>query len=249
MNISQLPKGYALSGGKGPHPIPKDYLTFGSSGLLYRSNKLMYDRNTDTLWHQMSGTPALGPLVGSGIQLAQMPLTLTTWKAWYADHLDTKVMAFDTGYKRDYGVDAAYREYFDSPDTMFPVWRRSDLLPTKTWVFTQIINDHPKAYPLSVLKDKRVVNDALGGENLVVLYDNGGHGARAYKRGTHRFSVSGTDSDSHIRDEAGNNWQVTENALMRSNEQLTRLPGHMSFWFGWYSFYPKTEVYGFPASG
>ena len=90
----------------------------------------MYDRNTDTLWHHLWGTPAFGRLVGSGITLERLPVTLTTWEAWYAEHPDTQVMDFDTGFVRDYGVGVAYADYFASPDTMFPVWRRSQTLPS-----------------------------------------------------------------------------------------------------------------------
>jgi hypothetical protein len=205
----------------------------------------MYDRQTDTLWHQLWGTPAFGPLVGSGIQLERLPVTLTTWEAWYADHPDTKVMAFDTGFVRDYSVGAAYAEYFDSPDTMFPVWRRSNLLPTKSWVFTQLIAGRPKAYPLSVLKEEVVVNDTLAGQNLVIIHDEGGHGARAYDRGEHTFTSGAGETSAALVDESGTAWQVTENALINAQgDSLARLPGHMAYWFGWFSFYPRTEIYG-----
>lgn len=238
-----MPEGYSLTGGQGEQPKPQDYFTFGSSGFLYRSNKLMYDRQTDTLWHQLWGTPAFGPLVGSGIQLERLPVTLTTWEAWSADHPDTKVMAFDTGFVRDYSVGAAYADYFDSPDTMFPVWRRSNLLPTKSWVFTQLIAGQPRAYPLSVLKEEGVVNDTLAGQKLVVIHDEGGHGARAYDRGEHTFTPG--DTSAELVDESGAAWQVTENALINAQgDSLARQPGHMAYWFGWFSFYPRTEVYG-----
>jgi hypothetical protein len=234
-----------LEGGRGPHPKPEGYLTFGSSGFLYRSNKLMYDRHTDTLWHQLWGTPAFGPLVGSGIKLERLPVILTTWEAWFAEHPGTKVMAFDTGFSRDYSVGAAYAEYFDSPDTMFPVWRRSNLLPTKSWVFTQLINDQPKAYPLSVLKDELVINDTLAGQSLVVVHEDGGHGAVAYDRGKHTFASASLDTVVELLDEDGVTWQVTDDALVsQKGETLERLPGHMAYWFGWFSFYPRTEVYG-----
>lgn len=240
-----MPDGYSLSGGEGDHPQPDGYLTFGSSGFLYRSNKLMYDRHTDTLWHQLWGTPAFGPLVGSGIQLERLPVTLTTWEAWFAEHPDTKVMAFDTGFSRDYSVGAAYADYFASPDTMFPVWRRSELLPTKSWVFTQLIEGQPKAYPLSVLQDERVVNDTLAGQNLVVIHDDGEHGASAYDRGEHTFAAASEESTRMLVDEEGDGWQVTEEALIGpAGEALERLPGHMAYWFGWFSFYPRTEIYG-----
>ena len=245
LDAYELPEGYTLTGGKGPQDKPQDYFTFGSSGFLYRSNKLMYDRQTDTLWHQLWGTPAFGPLVGSGIQLERLPVTLTTWEDWYAQHPDTKVIDFDTGFVRDYSVGAAYASYFDSPDTMFPVWRRSQLLPTKSWVFTQLIEGQPKAYPLSVLQDELVVNDTLAGQELVVIHEDGGHGARAYERAGHTFTSASSDTTVVILDENGVEWQVTENALVNEDgETLERLPGHMAYWFGWFSFYPRTELYG-----
>jgi len=205
----------------------------------------MYDRQTDTLWHQIWATPAFGPLAGSGIKLKRLPVTLTTWKAWYTRHPDTKVMAFNTGFTRDYRVGAAYREYFDSPDTMFPVWRRSDLLPTKSWVFTLLIDGRPKAYPLPSIEKQRIINDTLAGQNLVVIHDNGGHGARAYERRQHRFALTAKDTTTEILDEEGRKWRVAEDALLSPGvEKLARLPGHMAFWFGWFSFYPQTEVFG-----
>lgn len=245
IEASQLPAGYTLSGGQGPQPKPQDHFTFGSSGFLYRSNKLMYDRQTDTLWHQLWGTPAFGRLVGSGLHLERLPVTLTTWETWLAQHPDTKVMAFETGFSRDYSVGAAYSDYFGSPDTMFPVWRRSQLLPTKSWVFTQIIDDQPKAYPLTILVEEGVVNDTHAGQNLVVIPDDGGQGAVAYERGDHTFNSTSPDTPLTLRDESGEEWQVTDAALLnQSGETLARLPGHMAYWFGWFSFYPQTAVYG-----
>lgn len=208
----------------------------------------MYDRNTDTLWHQMWGTPAFGALVGSGIVLERLPVTLTTWQAWHAEHPDTRVMAFDTGFSRDYSVGAAYAEYFASPETMFPVATRSQLLPTKSWVFTQLIDGQPKAYPLSVLKDERVVNDAFAGQNLVVIHEDGGHGARAYERGQHTFSPASAETTATVLDESGGEWQVTEDSLLGPDgQELARLPGHMAYWFGWFNFFPHTDVYGLEA--
>jgi hypothetical protein len=205
----------------------------------------MYDRQTDTLWHQLWGTPAFGRLVGSGIELERLPVTLTTWESWYAEHPETKVMAFETGFVRDYSVGAAYAEYFASPETMFPVWRRSELLPAKSWVFTQLIGGQPKAYPLELLAKELVVNDSLAGQALVVIHDNGGHGARAYDRANHIFTSASTETTAALLDETGRRWQVTEEALVNGQgEKLARLPGHMAYWFGWYSFYPRTEIYG-----
>ncbi len=205
----------------------------------------MYDRNTDTLWHQLWGTPAFGPLVGSGLQLERLPVTLTTWKTWFEENPDTKVMDFETGFRRDYGAGVAYAEYFDSPNTMFPVWRRSDTLPTKSWVFTQLIDGQPKAYPLSTLKDELVVNDTLAGQELVVIHEDGGHGAVAYERAGYTFTPASPESTTVLVDETDTAWQRTDAALVSDNGvELARLPGHMAYWFGWFSFYPRTALYG-----
>src|SRR5262249_49792247 len=67
-------------------------LTFGTSGLLVRSNKLMLDRQTRTLWSNLTGEPVLGPLAASGFRLQILPLTVTTWGEWRSRHPATTVL-------------------------------------------------------------------------------------------------------------------------------------------------------------
>jgi hypothetical protein len=219
-------------------------LVFGSSGFLFRSNKLMYDRETTSLWHSLTGEPVVGPLAHSGIKLKLLPVVVSTWGQWRSDHPDTTVLSLDTGYRREYVPGAAYGGYFASPDTMFPVWRRSTILPTKSFVFGLSINGTPKAYPLDALERQRVVNDTLGGEEIVLVAEPIGRTVRAYRRGGHRFGLG--PEDRTVNDERGIRWRVTEDALIEIDGQgvLDRLAGHISYWFGWYVFNPRTLVYG-----
>jgi hypothetical protein len=221
-------------------------LVFGSSGFLFRSNKLMYDRETNSLWHSLTGEPVVGPLAHSGIKLQILPVVVSTWGQWKSDHPDTKVLSLDTGYRREYVPGAAYGGYFASPDTMFPVWRRSTILPTKSFVFGLSINGTPKAYPLGTLERERVVNDTLGGEEIVLVAEPIGRTARAYRRGGHRFGLG--PEDRTLIDERGTRWRVTEDALIEiagAQTVLDRIAGHVSYWFGWYVFNPRTLVYGY----
>ncbi len=78
--------------------IDGQVLEFGTPGLLYRSNKLMYDRSTETLWRQFTGEPVVRSLVDSGIKLEVLPVLLTTWGDWLATHPDTTVLDPETGY-------------------------------------------------------------------------------------------------------------------------------------------------------
>ncbi len=144
---------------------------FGSSGFLFRSNKLMYDRETSTLWNQLTGEPVIGKLARSKLKLRVLPVTLTSWGEWKRQHPQTKVLDVNTGYERPYQVGATYGRYFASPGTMFPVWRQSRALPRKARVFALQVNGIAKAYPLDALnRAGGVVNDSLGGQNLVVVY-------------------------------------------------------------------------------
>ncbi len=234
--------------------------TFGSSGFLFRSNKLMYDKQTRTLWNQFTGEPVLGVLAQENITLNLLPVVLTSWQNWRTEHPETKVLDWDTGHSRVYEPGAAYGNYFASPELMFPVWQRSKQLPDKARVYGLRVDNVPKAYPLDTLVEKRVVNDAVGQTPVVLIatrgrvtvngdsiragpvqYDAGGE-VRAYKRGAEIFSP-GSDADSII-DAKGNVWRVTEEALVGPNgARLERVGGHLAYWFGWFAFFPNAQVY------
>ncbi len=233
--------------------ISSEPLEFGTSGLLYRSNKLMYDRRTETLWRHFTGEPVVGRLAGSGIVLKRLPVTLTTWDDWMATHPDTTVLSIETGvyppqvYLPESEPSAAYNSYFNNPNPVFPVWQQSDALPAKAGVLGVIINGAPKAYDLVSLVPRPVLNDSLGGANIVVVTPPGGSAARAYQRGTVEFKEAArAQGETMVTDATGRRWRLTEDALVRQDDQavrLARLPTHFSFWFGWYAAYPNTQVY------
>ncbi len=235
--------------------------TFGSSGLLMRSNKLMYDRTSMTLWNQLTGEPVLGLLAGRDLTLRRLPVVVTTWSDWLAAHPDTVALDIDTGFERDYGSGAAYGEYYASPDPLFPVGVRSDLLGPKDRVFALLLDGVPVAYPVDALAAERVINDSVGGTPVVLLALHGtlrGQGSefvtglevewragaevRAFEAGSHTFSAS----NGVVVDERAVPWQVREEVLVSDRgETLPRLPGHLSYWFAWFSYFPRTLVYGF----
>jgi len=142
--------------------------TFGSSGLLYRSNKLMYDRQTNTLWSQLTGEPVMGPLARKGIRLSVLPLTVTTWGEWRRMHPATRVLSLETGFKRDYRPGAAYGEYFASAETMFPVWKRSNAHQPKEWVLVVNVDSARKIYALDELAKAGTVHDRVGDRDIVI---------------------------------------------------------------------------------
>ena len=219
-------------------------LVFGSSGLLYRSNKLMFDRSTNSLWNQFSGEPVVGSLVGKNIKLKVLPVTITTWEAWQQQHQGTSVLSLDTGHSRNYSSGFVYREYFASPDLMFPaaVEDESQAL-RKDYVFGVRSVAASKAWPLKVFADEPVINDVVGVQSLVLVGDAATRTVRAYERNPDEEFVLTLDGKLST---AGQGWQLDESFLVSADgkQKRARLPGHISYWFAWENFMGvKSELY------
>jgi hypothetical protein len=218
---------------------------FGSSGFLFRSNKLMYDQQTKSLWHHMRGEPVVGPLADSGIRLAPRPVVTTSWREWVRQHPRTVVLDIDTGHVRDYTPGRPYGAYYASPETMFPVFPRSSRLATKDVVFVLRLDPDHKLYSLDVFDREPVVNDAVGPTSVVLVGQRATRTVRAYERGNLRFR-SGSGPDELIAEGTGARWRIEEEALVAvaGGRRLPRLAGHLAYWFGWFAFHPDTPVYG-----
>ena len=169
-------------------------------------------------------------------------------------------MAEDTGFRRDYTPGAAYGNYFAAEETMFPVWLQDDVRPLKDQVYALNIDDTPKAYPLDLLTEAGVVNDQIGDTAVTLIANRGvvevegnnqyvgevtyqaGGEVRAYDRGDNEFMS--TDSPDELVDQNGDVWQVTEEGLVAEDGRIAeRINGHLAYWFGWYAFFPETELY------
>jgi len=214
---------------------------FGSSGFLYRSNKLMYDRETNSLWNQFTGRPVVGALTGSGIELKILPVAISTWAAWRERHPDTKVLSLDTGHSRDYRPGRPYGVYFASPDLMFPALVPGNALRAKDYVFALRDGVQPKAWSLALFDGGAVVNGRLGDRSVVLIGDAGRRTVRAYEAGHRTFAASGAGLDVVISED--DEWQVTEDALVGpGGTQLARLPGHIAYWFAFSNYLRDAPV-------
>ena len=224
--------------------------------MLYRSNKVMYDRATRSLWHQFTGEPIIGPLANSGIKQPFFPSVVTTWEEWLAEHPDTTVLSNQTGYYRaefyvpEDDPQAIYYEYFTADEVMFPVWVRDPSIEPKRVVVGVLSGAGKKAYVIDDLREARVVNDTVGGIDVVIAASGESRSARAYVREGETFSLEDGEelgaAPRFLVDSGGSRWKVTEEALVKEDDpsrMLSRLPTLTSFWFGWYQYNPDTEIY------
>jgi hypothetical protein len=214
----------------------------GTSGFLYRSNKLMYDQETQSLWNSIEGRPVIGPLVGKGIQLESLPVVTTNWASWKKKHPKSKVLSTDTGYARDYSEGAAYKDYFSTDQLMFPVLKLDNRLKNKDEVVV-VRDDRFKDNPLAVSKEymsrKKLFMYTKGSFGTLFLCDESGS-VRAYDAGAHHFNYY---KNGELRDSEGHVWIVEESQL-RSDKgsTLKRLAAHNIFWFAWYNMHPETRL-------
>ncbi|MEM8934196.1 MAG: DUF3179 domain-containing protein, partial [Acidobacteriota bacterium] len=215
----------------------------GTSGFLYRSNKLMYDQATQSLWSTIEGEPVIGPLVGRGIQLRHRAVVTTTWGAWRQRHPETKVLSLDTGHERDYSEGAAYRQYFATDELMFTVPRIDDRLANKAEVLALDLDhaDHPPlAIAVAYLREHPIVHEQLGEQRVVVLTDGSG-ASRVYASDQVRFAS--WDDESGVVDTTGDRWRLDEAGLHHTDGRtLARLPAHRAFWFGWSAVHADTRL-------
>lgn len=156
--------------------------TFGVSGLLYQSDVLLYDRETESLWSQLGMKCVSGPQQNSG--LAWLPSEQMTWGVWKRRYPRGSVLSPDTGHGRDYSQ-SSYAAYESSPETLFPVPLRRSELPKKSWVLGVFIGNSAKAYPIELLPSGQVISDSLNGFGIQLSYD------AASRQG--RVTYSGSD--------------------------------------------------------
>lgn len=217
---------------------------FGSSGFLYRSNKLMFDRQTDSLWNQFTGVPVAGPLRGSGIALQIRPVSITSWAKWRETNPGTRVLTLHTGHERDYGSGVVYRDYFASPELMFPAATESKTgLAAKDYVYGIRTAGGSKAWPIEAFGETAVINDTVGLQDVVLIGDPVTRTVRAYRRDGHELEA--TADPNRLRDISGE-WLVGEEELAGPDgKRLPRMPGHVAYWFAWNSYLgAESALYG-----
>lgn len=215
---------------------------FGTSGKLYNSNLVMYDRNTGSQWSQALGKAITGDLAGQ--ELKRIPFDVVKWSDWKSLYQDTLVLTTDTGYARPYGTDP-YGDYYTDSRIIFPVENNDDRLHPKEIVLGFDNHNTHKAYKLADLESKKIVNDQIDDKEvlLVSLFSSM---ARAFDRTLDDQVLDFEFSNNKIIDrQTGSEWNIDGIAVsgQLQGKQLLRIVFNPGFWFEWVAFHPDTEVY------
>ncbi len=217
---------------------------FGTSGKLYNSNLVMYDRRSKSLWSQALGEGIVGKY--AGIKLDRIPFDVAYWKDWKELYPDTKVLSRDTGSTRPYGADP-YGDYYTSSDVLFPVANHDNRLGLKEIVVGLENGGQYKAYKLQEIEDKKVIIDVINGKSIAVfslypfmvrVFDSTLEGQK--------LDFQYDKNSTKITDkQTGSEWNFDGLATTgpMKGKHISRLPFDEGFWFEWVAFHPETKLY------
>ncbi len=142
---------------------------FGTSGKLYNSNLVMYDRKTDTYWSQIDGRAIVGELTGQ--ELKAVSIDTVVWRDWRVQNNEAEVLSNDTGFNRQYGNDP-YGNYYEDSFLFFEVEEKDDRVHPKTVVHGIEVNGKYKAYKEEDIFDKKEIKDEIGGTKIIITKDD-----------------------------------------------------------------------------
>ena len=146
-------------------------LEFGVSGLLYNSDVLLYDRESDSLWSQIIRKAVSGKYKGQSLTL--LPVVHSSWEKWQTTHKDTLVLSDKTGYARDYQRNP-YADYEKSRDLYFQVTNKApDWFHPKERILGIELEGRFKAYPFSELDKagQSRITDEFAGQSFTLQWD------------------------------------------------------------------------------
>ncbi len=234
-------------------------LEFGTSGALYQSAMVMYDRQTESLWTHFDGRAVVGDLVGAELDL--LPVSTVSWRDFRMAHPGAGVLSRDTGVDRPYGENpyGAYDQR-DAPLTGFFVGDPD----ARTAAMRRIVGVNDGGASLAVATDQlarvgvlaadldgRPVTlwhapgtaSALGDRAVAQGDDVGASGVFRAERDGRVLSFA-RRGDRFVDDQTGTTWNILGEGIdgPLAGERLDAIPHVDTFWFAWATYRPGTTL-------
>ena len=198
-------------------------------------NAMFEDATTKTWWRQSTGEAIAGPLKGEVLpEVTSVQLTIRKWFELYPE---AWVMQ----------VDEAFRTKYDSLGKFEQGKSKGELTRTdslswqnKSWVVGIEMGTASKAYDWNLLKERRIINDVVGNQPIVLALSVDEQSFVAFERpsATESFSIR---HDTLMAN--GRHYDFTGQELVGKSEQLSKVRAYQEFWHSWRTFHPQTQQY------
>jgi hypothetical protein len=222
--------------------------TFGTSGLLYNSNLVLYDRATRSNWSQMLEQSI------SGDEITRIPDRLqvveTSWGTWKAMYPETILLSEATGFSRDY-TRYPYGSFREDQRLLFPVNNADDRrLHRKERVLGINVGTSSKVYPINnFARQLEVINEEIGNMQVVAAGSSGLNLGVVFNRELEDCTVLEFEAVQDklpvlMRDNEGNEWDVFGTAVSgaRKGQQLQKTNSYIAYWYAWTAFFPGAQI-------
>jgi hypothetical protein len=233
-------------------------LDFGTSGLLFNSALVMYDRQTESLWSHFTAEGIVGALAGE--ELDVLPAPIVSWESFRDANPDGLVLSRETGHERNYG-DNPYLGYddVDSPPFLFD-GEVDGRLAAKERVVGIGGDVDPVAVRRSELAEAGVLEVDIDGEEVVVWHLPGtasgleggsvAGGRDVGAVGVFRPVVDGQeltfrhDGEGFVDEQTSSRWDIFGRATSGPLEDSELEPvDHVdTFWFAWGAYQDDTRL-------
>jgi hypothetical protein len=233
-------------------------LDFGTSGELYRSALVMYDRQTESLWSHFTAEGIVGVLAGE--RLDTLPAPIVSWESFRDAHSDGLVLSRETGHSRDYGRNP-YPGYDDVDNPPFLFEGEVDgRLAAKERVVGIGLDVDPVAVRWDELTEAGVIEVDVDGDKLVVWHLPGtasgleagsvAGGRDVGAVGVFRPVADGQelsfnrDGDDFVDEETNSRWDIFGRATSGplENTTLEQIPHVDTFWFAWGAYQDNSRI-------
>lgn len=241
-------------------PDDETIYDFGTTGNLRHSDLVMWDRQTESWWQQITGEAIVGELTGA--VLTQVPAQILGWSTFKAQYPEADVLSQDTGFGRAYGQNP-YVGYDSITSSPFLFRQEADgRYPPMQRIVGVDQGGEQVAYIIDSLIDPRVANDTVGETDVAILLAPGVNAATDNSEiaeardvgqiGVFERSVDGrvltfeSSGDTEFKDaETGTTWSVAGEAIdgPLAGTSLSGVPHVVVFWFAWAVSFPDTRIW------
>ncbi len=238
--------------------IDGDVLDFGTSGYLYQSSLVMYDRQTESLWTHFDGRAVVGTRIGDELDL--LPATTMSWADARAAFPNATVLGRDVVDPKPYGQNryAGYDQSERPLSGWFTNREVSEDLPLMGRV-VGVRRGDPVAIPLDLLRPARVLmvddgrplvvfwqpgtNSPLQDDEIAGGDDIGSTGVYVPQHEGSTLTFVAT-ADAIVDEQTGSSWTAAGVAVDGPlvGSRLEPVEHLDTFWFAWATFEPATQV-------
>lgn len=233
--------------------------SFGVAGFLRHNSLVMYDRESESLWQQVTGEAIVGSLTGT--LLTPIASRVVSFDAFLKNHPAGQVLGRETGYSPAYGQSTYIGyEFGDLPPAGGAKPVRSGGRLNR--VIAVRVEGRRRAYSFNLLRSRKVLEDKVKGIRYVIFFDpavlspmDAPKIAESRTAGTAAAYVAALDGrplhfrvrDGRITDrETGSTWNVlgiaTDGSL--KGKRLAPVQQMIYFEFTHRQFFPRVEILG-----